>query len=417
MGGPRRLSLTSKGWLALALAGSFVAACSGKENDGDGDDGGSGAAPSGGAAAGGETSGGDGGMGPGSGGMESNSGGMGGMGCESDLPIVTQAPALLSDTGMYEDIADKVVAPYLMEFAPKFVLWSDGAEKTRWLYLPSCDGTIDTSNMDSWVFPVGTYAFKQFVVDEVLVETRLIHRYGPGPQDWLYATYVWNDEKSDAALDLDGHTFDRQEDPDYVVPSVNAGDCARCHGPNSPGGPEFGTGLPSRLLGVNAIDLSHEGPGVTIEELSEGGHLSVPAPEGFTPPGNATEVAAIGYLHANCGYCHNDTPLRQKLVTDYELRLKTEHTTLEQTGAYRTAVNQLVTNFVSQDPDGEKCTHRIYGGDADLSCVHERMDARGTSVQMPPLDSMRPHTEGLQTIENWIVTLDPPALGGSGGGN
>jgi hypothetical protein len=355
-------------------------------------------------------------MDPGSGGM--SSGGEGGMmGCQSDLPIITEAPTLLSETGMYADIVAKTVAPFLLEFAPKFVLWSDGAVKTRWLYLPSCDDTIDTSDMDSWGFPVGTYAFKQFVVEDVLVETRFIHRYGPGSQDWLYAAYVWNDEKTEAVLDLDGHEFERAQEPTYHVPSVAGGECARCHGPNIASGLGFGTGLPSRLLGVNAIDMSHDGPGLTIEELSEGGHLSVPAPSGFTPPGDATEVAAIGYLHANCGYCHNDTPMAQNVGSPYELRLKSTDTTLEATGAYRTAVNQPVVIFANKDVVGETCAHRIFGGKPDLSCIHERMNSRAFGIMMPPIDSNRPHPEGVQTIDDWIMTLDPPAMGGAGGGD
>ena len=39
--------------------------------------------------------------------------------------------------------------------SPRYPLWSDGAEKQRYLSLPP--GTqIDTSNMDDWKFPVGT---------------------------------------------------------------------------------------------------------------------------------------------------------------------------------------------------------------------------------------------------------------------
>ena len=39
--------------------------------------------------------------------------------------------------------------------APAYELWSDGALKRRWIRLPP-DGRIDTSDMDSWVFPIGT---------------------------------------------------------------------------------------------------------------------------------------------------------------------------------------------------------------------------------------------------------------------
>jgi hypothetical protein len=239
----------------------------------------------------------------------------------------------------------------------------------------------------------------------VLIETRLIHRYGPDPQEWLYATYVWNEEGTDAILDNNGATITREDGPAYGVPSVVAGHCARCHGPNTPGQLESRFGMPSRLLGVNAIDLSHDGPGLTIAELSEEGLLTVLAPDGFTPPGNETELAALGYLHANCGFCHNDTPLGQPLGTNYFLRLKTTDSVLDETGAYATAVNQPVSGYVSQEE--VPCTHRIHGDDVGLSCIYERMGLRGVG-QMPPLDTNRQDDDGMALMEAWIGTLPAP---------
>jgi hypothetical protein len=157
---------------------------------------------------------------------------------------------------------------------------------------------------------------------------------------------------------------------------------------------------------VNAIDLSHEGPGLTIKSLSEEGSLSVLAPDGFTPPGDVTEMAAIGYLHANCGYCHNDTHLGQVLGTNYFLRLKTTDSTLGETGVYSTAVNQSVSGYTSVNSE-DPCLHRIYGGDESLSCVYERMGLRPVN-QMPPLDTNRQDEDGMQVIADWIMTLSPP---------
>ena len=48
--------------------------------------------------------------------------------------------------------------------APTEALWSDGAVKRRFIYLPP-GTTIDTTNMDEWVFPVGTKFWKEFSVD------------------------------------------------------------------------------------------------------------------------------------------------------------------------------------------------------------------------------------------------------------
>ena len=90
-------------------------------------------------------------------------------GCPTDGAI----PDDLSCTGLYSDWATKTIASDAIPYTPALVFWSDGADKSRWLYLPP-GTTIDTTDMDNWVFPVGTKIWKQFVLDGQLVETRLI---------------------------------------------------------------------------------------------------------------------------------------------------------------------------------------------------------------------------------------------------
>ena len=98
---------------------------------------------------------------------------------EVDEDRVSRAPKRLTETGLFADAARESLAPGVMAYAPRFQLWSDGAEKRRWLWLPP--GTrIDTSDMDSWVFPVGTKFWKEFTRDGVRVETRLLEKLGPG---------------------------------------------------------------------------------------------------------------------------------------------------------------------------------------------------------------------------------------------
>lgn len=368
--------------------------------DGDGDGNMGGSSPSGGMNAGGAGSGGV-PLGGASSGGESSGGSP--PACENDLPILTEAPAILSAAGLYANIETKQVASFMKEFEPRFTLWSDGAVKTRWLYLPKCDPVIDTSDMNSWNFPVGTYSFKQFVVEGVLVETRMMHRYGPGSQEWIYAVYVWNDEKTEAELDLDGAVYDGGSQP-YPIPSVAAGACAQCHGSNYVGQAEsVFYGLPSRILGANAIDLSHDGPGLTMASLSNDDLLSDPAPNGFSVPGDATTVEAIGYLHANCGSCHNDTPLGRPFATPFAMRLKTTNDTVESTSVYQTAVDVPTAAYV-----GASCTNRIAGGNPGASCIVERMSDRGTFRQMPPIDTNQQHLEGIAAVQSWIAALPPP---------
>src|SRR5262245_41272255 len=88
------------------------------------------------------------------------------------LPLsAAEAPARLSQTGLYADIGAKALSPDVRGFNPQYPLWSDGLQKSRWIHLPP--GTkIDTSDPDRFIFPRGTKLWKEFRANGRLVETR-----------------------------------------------------------------------------------------------------------------------------------------------------------------------------------------------------------------------------------------------------
>src|SRR6185312_8178357 len=98
-------------------------------------------------------------------------------------------PTELRCTGLYADWATKTVAADVRPYDPGLHLWSDGAGKTRWIYLPP--GTkIDSSNMDQWTFPAGTKVWKEFALGGTRIETRLIWKRPSG--SWYFTTYRWS---------------------------------------------------------------------------------------------------------------------------------------------------------------------------------------------------------------------------------
>ena len=153
-----------------------------------GQSGATGGTASGGASTGGVSS--SGGAGPGTGGTATGGTSSGGQpasggfapdgGMEAGLPDASDSGTLpfarlLSATGLYVDTKKGDLAPDVREYQPQYTLWSDGATKRRWLYLPP--GTkIDTSDMDFWLYPVGTKAWKEFSRDGKRLETRLMHK-------------------------------------------------------------------------------------------------------------------------------------------------------------------------------------------------------------------------------------------------
>jgi hypothetical protein len=302
-------------------------------------------------------------------------------------------PNLLSQTGLFRSVAASgslVLASGVNEYEPLNPLWSDGAQKTRWVYLPP-GSQIDTSNPDHWRFPAGTKFWKEFALDGKRLETRLLWIYGAGPGDFLVATYWWNPEAGVAddaelvdpfvgAQDVNGTTHD--------IPSQQ--DCHTCH-----------DSLEEHVLGFGAIELNHTQPGVNIHTLLDAGLLAAPPNlSSLTIPGDATAQAALGYLHTNCGICHNATPGGQG-VPAMILRLSVGTATVQATGTYQTAVNQPPAALTT-------LPYLIAGQEPAQSEVLAAMSDRGGRDQMPPLASKAVDTTGVAQITAWVQTLPKP---------
>lgn len=315
------------------------------------------------------------------------SGGMAGLGTDPG-PITPDGPpsyVRLSETGLYADIASGVLSGDLTAFQPTHFLWSDGTQKRRWVRLPA-GARIDTSDMDHWELPVGTQVFKEFALDGALLETRLIERYGPGDGDYWMGSFVWTADGSDAIFAPDGSrdvlgTF-------HDVP--NTAQCQQCH---------FGEA--GRLLGFTAVQLSGQRAGATLASLAASGVLTNPPPAGtsYAVPGDPTTAAAIGYLHANCGSCHSSTGAAFGL-NNLDLRVAVSQRTVEETGAWRTAVG-----VPASIPFDENTMLRIRPGSPEQSTLYRLMNTRGAGRQMPPIASELLDRAGLDHVAAWIRTL------------
>jgi hypothetical protein len=270
-----------------------------------------------------------------------------------------------------------------MEYAPRFALWADGAGKSRWIDLPP-DTQIDSTDMDHWSFPVGTRVFKEFQVNGVRVETRMIERWGTGAGDFLFATYQWNATQNEAYLVTQGVV--NANGTTHDIPPVQA--CHGCH-----------DGLREHILGFSFVQLSHAAPGITLDALRLGARLTAPPGGDFVVPGDARAQAALGYLHANCGHCHNlDDGV--KFVKPFGLRLLSGDQSVTETSAYTTAVGKPLTGYVHPP-----MTMRIAPGYVDASAVSYRMSVRVEPDQMPPLATKDPDMAGLAAVNAWIQAL------------
>jgi hypothetical protein len=308
-------------------------------------------------------------------------------------------PQRLSETGLFTPGTTQI-DPKLLPFSPQYPLWSDGAVKHRWLHVPP-GKTIDASNPDAWVFPPGTRLWKEFGHGRP-VETRYIERLADGT--WRFAAYVWNAEGTDAELapakGIAKLAAKGAPKGVYTVPSRD--DCRTCH-----------EGGAAPVLGVGALQLSpdrdplapHAEPKsaaqVDMPALAARGILrNLPAALLDRPPRITADSpvarAALGYLHANCGHCHNDVGSLASL----ELSLAQE-TALADT-ATKVLGSTLGHSSGYRPRNAQSATQRIVPGRPDSSVLVLRMRSRNPMSQMPPLGTQLADDEGLALVERWI---------------
>ena len=321
-------------------------------------------------------------------------------GARAEAPL--PPPEHLTDTGLYVAGSTSIVQADVLPFAPQYPLWSDGAVKRRWIQLPP-GSSIDATQPDAWDFPVGTKLWKEFSQGR-RVETRYIERRPDG--QWIFASYVWNADGSDATLAPDAGVRElavaAAPGARYSIPSE--ADCRACH-----------EGAPAPVLGFSALQLSPDrdplaphadaaGAQLDLRMLTARGLLrNFPAKLLARPPriaaADATERAALGYLHGNCGHCHNDAgPLAVLEMT------------LAQRVTQAAPQNDVMRSLVGVPSQFRAAgvpaaVERVAPGRAGASVLALRMNSRDPLEQMPPLGTTEADPEAFALVARWIESL------------
>lgn len=316
--------------------------------------------------------------------------------------VTTKPPQTLQETGLYADFAKLEIDQRHLAFSPQYPLWTDGAGKRRWISLPP--GTaIDASDPDAWIFPVGTRFWKEFSFGGQRIETRYLERQADG--QWLYAAYVWSEDGQRAELvPANGKrgAYPLGRGRSHAIPSVS--DCKACH-----------EGGPSVVLGFSALQLSPErdsgalhadaslGAEANLASLIEKGLvIGLPSSVAKTPPSitarSETERAALGYLHGNCGHCHNEKgPLKN-------LGLFLRHVA---NAEIEPGIASTVGHGVRKPAPGQSADAvlRIEPQHPERSALIQRVRSRYSALQMPPLGTELVDREAVDLLQRWIAEM------------
>jgi uncharacterized repeat protein (TIGR03806 family) len=307
-----------------------------------------------------------------------------------DAPPGDAFPGLLSETGCVDAGDPTKVALGLVPYGINAPLWSDGADKARYMALP--EGETITVNADGdFEFPIGTVLLKTFSIGGKRVETRLFVRHDDG--DWAGYSYEWRDDESDAVL-LPSSKSKNVGDQIWYYPSRS--ECLTCHtaAAGRALGPEIGqlngdftyrstNRLSNQLrtlehIGMFAADLGGEPETLTVypDPLGDG----------------AVDARARAYLHSNCSNCHR--PEGGGGDGDMDLRFATDF---------------AATGTCNEEADGETYgiagVRRLVPGEPAKSLLSVRPHAEVLG-RMPPLGSRIVDTEGLKAVDGWITDLE-----------
>lgn len=281
-----------------------------------------------------------------------------------------------------EPLASAALVPYSVN-SP---LWSDGADKGRYFAVPDDSALVVGRDGDFDLPPEGVLV-KEFSLDGTRLETRFITRDAGG--DWFAATYVWDEDQTDAVLTSDGATIEL-DDGSWVVPTEDQ--CFDCHTESA----GISLGLEQRQMDRT---LEYPSTGRTAEQihtLSELGLLEGESDDApLIPPSDPDgdlEQRARGYLHANCSHCHRPGGLGQG---ELDLRISTPF-----------RLSKTCDEPPIQGDPIEGGGLLIAPGDPARSIIYERMATEDPTWRMPPLGSQVPDELGTQLISDWIESLD-----------
>lgn len=316
---------------------------------------------------------------------------------------VVSFPQRLSEIGCFASDNPRDVVSGVIPYQPNAQLWSDGAEKRRFLAIPdgttidrlgNCDDLPDAEceQRGEWDLPIGSVLIKEFALGDTAVETRLFMRHEDG--GWGSYSYAWNDEQTDASL-LAAAVTRTVNGEQWTYPGTAS--CNQCH--TSAAGVTLG--LETRQLNGTLRYVDGDAPANQLDTLDHIGMLSPTLDASatelstFAVPGSgvSAEEEARAYLHANCSMCHREGGGNSSgMVLRYDA-----------TFTEMNVCDELPVTRSWPDLDDPRL---LAPGQPERSLLSHRMRSLIASERMPPLASSVVDEIGTEVIEEWIGSVE-----------
>jgi len=313
----------------------------------------------------------------------------------------------------YGNIADQKPANGVTPYSLNTPLFSDYAEKLRFVKLP--EGTKAVYNDKEVLdFPVGTTLIKTFYYPNDfrntakgrrIMETRLLIHEAEG---WKALAYVWNDEQTEAYLEVAGETTQvsyidlngKKKKHEYSVPNLNQ--CKGCHNLNEqmrPIGPSA-----RQLNGYYSAWGVNQGSENQLVAWQKTGILQdLPALEQVpkAPIWNKPETGSIDerariWLDINCAHCHRLGGPAQTSGLNLSIH-----------EADPLAFGILKTPVAAGRGSGNK-KFDIVPGKPEESILLYRIESVDPGEMMPEVGRKTAHKEGIELVKEWIKQIKKP---------
>jgi uncharacterized repeat protein (TIGR03806 family) len=359
-------------------------------------------------------------------------------------------PRTLSASGLFKSVKGHVMEDSLIPYSVNAVLWSDGAQKERWLGIPGSHKLRITANR-GWNLPDETVIVKSFWIETERgnpatrrwIETRFLTRQ---KGEWFGYSYAWNDEETEGTLvesegrDREYHIMVNGRAEKFVWRYPSRTECMVCH-----------SRAANWVLGLSEAQFNHEHvygkskenqlallerlgffedsdwaaeakrklrdtlekEGRTPRQINDYIAKSAQAPGQRQPvrsymlpkwpheykrladPHDKTadlEQRARAYLHSNCAQCHVEAGGGNAAM---ELAF---HTPLDKM--------RIIDVKPLHDTFGIKDARIIAPGDPDRSVLLKRVSHRGKG-HMPPLATRLVDEAAVAMLREWILQMKP----------